>query len=155
MVFHWNLSDNKSLQVSRTLRSILANLNNAIVLIVCIRPFITKSSCPFTNPFVTVTRVPITIDITVTFMFHSFFNTLLFIIIIIIIDQFFNQLSPPKYELWQVLSALQDSSQYFTWSQLFCGRDDLYLHSQVTICCDSLSSDSKSSQIPALSSVFT
>ena len=33
---------------------------------------ISKSSSPFTNRFVTVPSAPITIDITVTFMFHSF-----------------------------------------------------------------------------------
>ena len=35
MVFHWSLSDSKSPYVSRTLLSILANLNNAAVRIVC------------------------------------------------------------------------------------------------------------------------
>ena len=49
MVFHWRLSDIKSSQVSRTHLSILA---------------------------VTVPKAPITIGIIVTFMFHSFFNSL-------------------------------------------------------------------------------
>ena len=40
------------------------------------RPVISKSSSPFTNPSVTVPRAPITIGIIVTFMFHSFFNSL-------------------------------------------------------------------------------
>ena len=31
MVFHWSLSDSKFPQVSRTLLSILADLNNAVV----------------------------------------------------------------------------------------------------------------------------
>ena len=31
MVFHWSLSDSKSPQISRTLLSILADLNNAVV----------------------------------------------------------------------------------------------------------------------------
>ena len=48
MVFHRSLSDSKSPQVSRTRLSILAVLNNA----------------------------PITIGTIVTFMFHSFFNSL-------------------------------------------------------------------------------
>ena len=38
-----------------------------------IRPLISKSSRPFTNPLMTVSKVPITVGIIVTFMFHSFF----------------------------------------------------------------------------------
>ena len=34
MVFHWSLSDSKSPQISRTLLSILAVLNNAVVCMV-------------------------------------------------------------------------------------------------------------------------
>ena len=34
VVFHWSLSDNKSTQVSRTILSILSNLDNAIVWVV-------------------------------------------------------------------------------------------------------------------------
>ena len=41
-------------QVSRTLLSILANLNNAFVWIVPTHPLISKSSSPCTNPLVTV-----------------------------------------------------------------------------------------------------
>ena len=36
MIFHWSLSDNKSPQVSRTILSILANLNNTVVWMVSI-----------------------------------------------------------------------------------------------------------------------
>ena len=68
MVFHWSLSDCKSPQVSRTLLSILADLNNAVVCIVSTRPLISKSS----SPLLTVLSEPITIGITFTFMFHSF-----------------------------------------------------------------------------------
>ena len=46
MVFHWSLSDSKS-QVSRTLLSILAVLNNAIVWMVSTLPPTSKSSSPF------------------------------------------------------------------------------------------------------------
>ena len=74
MVFHWSLSDNKSPQVSRTLLSILAVLNNAVVWIVSTRPPTSKSSSPFSNPLVTVPNAPITIGIIVTCMFHSFFQ---------------------------------------------------------------------------------
>ena len=76
MVFHRSLSDSKSPQVSRTLLSILAVLNNAVVLIVSTRPPTSKSSSPFSNPLVTVPNAPITIGIIVTCMFHSFFNSL-------------------------------------------------------------------------------
>ena len=55
---HWSLSDSKS------------------IVWISISPFISKFSSPFTNPLVTVTRAPITIGITVIFMFHSFFSSL-------------------------------------------------------------------------------
>ena len=74
MVFHWSLSDNKSPQVSWTLLSILAILNNAVVWMVSTHPPISKSSSPFNNPLITVAKAPITIGIIVTFMFHSFFQ---------------------------------------------------------------------------------
>ena len=74
MVFHWSLSDCKSPKVSRTLISILAVLNKAVVWVVSTRPPTSKSSSPFNNPLVTVPRASITIGITVTFMFHSFFS---------------------------------------------------------------------------------
>ena len=76
MVFHWRLSDNKSPQVSKTLLSILAVFNNAVVWMVSTRPPTSKSSSPFNNPIVTVPKAPITIGIIVTFMLHSFFNSL-------------------------------------------------------------------------------
>ena len=74
MVFHWSLSDSKSPQVSRTLLSILAVLNNAVVWMVSTRPPTSKSSSPFNNPLVTEQKAPIIIGIIVTFMFHSFFQ---------------------------------------------------------------------------------
>ena len=76
MVFHWGLSDSKSPQVSRTRLSILGVLSNAVVWIVSTRPPTSKSSRPFNNPLVTVPNAPITIGTIVTFMFHSFFNSL-------------------------------------------------------------------------------
>ena len=42
MVFHWILSDSNSPQISRTLLSILADLNYALVCMVSIRPLISK-----------------------------------------------------------------------------------------------------------------
>ena len=64
MVFHRNLSDSKSPQVSRTLLSILADLNSAVVWMVSSRLLISKSSSPRTSLLVNVRSVPITIDIT-------------------------------------------------------------------------------------------
>ena len=76
MVFHWSLSDSKSPQVSRTLLSILAVLSNAVIWIVSTRPPTSKSSRPFNNPLVIMPKAPNTIGTIVTFMFHSFFNSL-------------------------------------------------------------------------------
>ena len=68
MVFHWHLSDSKYPQVSRTLLSILAVLNNVVVWVVSTHPLTSKSSSPFYNPLVTVPKSPITIGIIVLFM---------------------------------------------------------------------------------------
>ena len=76
MVFHWSLSDSKSPQVFRTLFRILAVLSNVDIWIVSTRPPISTFSRPFSNPLVIVPKAPITIGIIVTFMFHSFFNSL-------------------------------------------------------------------------------
>ena len=61
MVFHCNLSDSKSPQVSRTRLRILAILSSAVVWIVSTRPSTSKSSRPFNNPLVIVPNAPITI----------------------------------------------------------------------------------------------
>ena len=76
MVFHWSLSDGKSLQVSRTCLRILAVLINAVIWIVFSRPPTFKSSRPFKNPLVIVPKAPISIGTLVTFMFRSFFHSL-------------------------------------------------------------------------------
>ena len=76
MVFHWNLSDSKSPQVSRTRLRILAVRCNAVIWIVYTRPPTSKSSTPFNNPLVIVPKAPITIGTIVTFMLYSFFNSL-------------------------------------------------------------------------------
>ena len=72
---HWRLSDSKSPQVSKTILSILAVFNNAVVWMVSTRPPTSKSSKPFNNFLVTVPKAPITMSMIVTFMFHSFFNS--------------------------------------------------------------------------------
>ena len=46
MIFHWSLSDSKSLQVSRILLGILTDLSNARVWIVSTCPLISMSSRP-------------------------------------------------------------------------------------------------------------
>ena len=74
--FYRSLGDSKSPQVSRTLLSILAVLNNAVVWMVSTRPPTSNPSSPFSNPLVTVPNAPITIGIIVTCMFHRFFNSL-------------------------------------------------------------------------------
>ena len=73
MVFHWSLSDSKSLQVSRTRLTILAVLSNAVVWIVSTRPLTSKSSRPFNNPLVTVPNAPITIGTIVLLLFIYLF----------------------------------------------------------------------------------
>ena len=76
MVSHWSLSDSKSPQVSRTLLSILVDLTNAVVWMVSTCSLIFMSSYPCIRTLVTILRAPITLGIIVTFMFHSFFNSL-------------------------------------------------------------------------------
>ena len=76
MVPQWNLNDSKSPQVSRTLLSILSDLNNVVVLKVITCLMISKSSTPFIKPLGIVPSAPITIGITVTFMFQRFFLVL-------------------------------------------------------------------------------
>ena len=73
MVLHWSLSESKSPPVTRTLLSILADLNNAVVWMISDCPLIFNSSSPLTKPLGNVTSALIIIGITVTFMFHCFF----------------------------------------------------------------------------------
>ena len=121
MVFHLSLSDNKSFQVSKTLLSILADLNNAVVLMVSYCPLISKFSSPFTNLLMTVPRALITIGITVTFMFHNFFISLARLVL-------HNSVSWWLSTEWQqVSSSQQDSSQYSGRSQQCYVLDGLVL----------------------------
>ena len=59
-VFPWNLSDSKSSQISRTLLSILADFNNAVVWTVSIFPEISYSFSLFSKPLGTVSNAPTT-----------------------------------------------------------------------------------------------
>ena len=142
MVFHSSLSDSKSLQVSRTLLSILAVFNNAVVRMVSTRPPTSKSSRPFNNTLVTAPEAPISIGIIVTFMFHSFFqfsskvevlislftffqfyyvvyrDSIIIIIIIIHFLRFFHTcVNRWSFSENRVNSRIRDSSQYFNRSQ--------------------------------------
>ena len=71
MVFHWSLSDSKSPQVSRTLLSILADLNVVVWMVSAHSP-ISKSSCPLTKLLRIVSSAPLTTGNYITFMFHCF-----------------------------------------------------------------------------------
>ena len=72
--FHWSLSNSKSPQVSKTTPHILADLNNAIVGMFSICPFIFKSSNLCTNPLVTIKRPPVTICFITIFLKRVFHN---------------------------------------------------------------------------------
>ena len=75
MVSHWSFSDSKSLQISWTLLSILADLNNVVVWMVSTHALTSKFSCPCINLLVTVPWAPVTIGISVSFMLYTFFFT--------------------------------------------------------------------------------
>ena len=92
LVFQWILSDSKS-QVSRTLLSILADINNVFFYGSDSTSY-SKSFTPSNNHMVTVPSAPIIFGIRVTFMLHSFFRSLarsryLYILILLIIFQFY------------------------------------------------------------------
>ena len=106
MVFQGSLRYSKSPQVSKIPLSILANLNNAVIRTVSTRSMISKSSSPLTDPLVTVSRAPITIGIIVTFMFHSFFNSLAKSRYLSLFSHSFNFTWTAKSMILQVLSLL-------------------------------------------------
>ena len=66
MVFRWSLSDKKSPEVSRTLLSILANLNIILIWIVSIRP---QNFNLFFKPLGAVPSAPIIIGIITVLLF--------------------------------------------------------------------------------------
>ena len=115
-------------QISRTLLSILAVLNNAVVWMVSIRPPTSKSSSTFNNPLVTVPNASITICIIVTCMFHSVFNSLSRSRYLSFFSHSFSFiLWSAEFERLQVSSSVQDSSQYSGWFQLRCNLYSLHL----------------------------
>ena len=73
-ISHWSFSDTRSHKVSKTVFSILTDLNNYVVWMVSTHPLFSKTSSLCTNPFVIVSTAPFTFCIIVTFMFHSFFS---------------------------------------------------------------------------------
>ena len=89
MVFHWSVSDSKSLHVSRTLLSIVAVLENAVVPMVSSGPPTSNSSNPFHNPLVTVLKAPMEIAIIVKFMFHFLFQSSSKVEVFILLFRFF------------------------------------------------------------------
>ena len=70
------MCDSKTPQIARTLLSIQVDISNAAVLMVSTCRLICKSSSPFSYLLKIVPSAPITIGITVTFKFHSFFSSL-------------------------------------------------------------------------------
>ena len=97
LVFHWKLSDSKSPQVSRTLLSILVDLNSTVIWIVSILPLISNSSSYLFKP--------ILIDITVSLIFHSFLNSL-------DRSKYLN-----RFSLSFILSAWSSGTSRSTWQQ--------------------------------------
>ena len=131
MVFPWSLSDSKYPQVSRTLLSIQAVLNNVIVWMVSTRPPTSKSSSPFSNPFVTVPKAPITIGIIVTFMFHSFFQfsskvEILILLFIFSPAYYYYYLTPREFFPPALTHGLSQESE---WLQVSSGLQLLLLKS--------------------------
>ena len=134
--FTRSLSNSKSTQLSRTCLRILAVLSNVVIWIVSTRPPTSKSSRPFNNPLVIVPNAPITIGTSVTFMFHSFFNSLArsrylsffshsfitIIIIIIIIITPCEFITTSSADVWMITNLLgsRNSSQYSIRSQQIC-----------------------------------
>ena len=76
MVFHRSRSNSKSVQVSRTLLSILTDLNNAFAWMLSIRLLNSYSFRSLTKPLGTVPNAPITIGINITIMFLKFLSFL-------------------------------------------------------------------------------
>ena len=72
MIFYWNPSNNKSVQVSRTLLSILANLNNTVILMDSACPLIPNSSGSFFKLFGVILSTPIAIIIFIIILFIYF-----------------------------------------------------------------------------------
>ena len=77
MVFHWSLSDSKFSRVTKTLLSILTEINNGVVGMLLIHLQISNFSRSIFKLLETVPSALLTISITVTLMFHRVFSSLL------------------------------------------------------------------------------
>ena len=71
--FQWSLGVNQSPHVSCSLLGILADLNTAAICVVSFLTQISSSASLFSKPLKTVPNAPTITDISVTFIFHSFF----------------------------------------------------------------------------------
>ena len=91
--FPLNLSDSKSPQISRTLLSILADLNNAVVWMVSTCPLISKSSC----------STPLIIGRTFISLLHSFFQFSKMVQVVISLFLFLWSVGTAKSTIWHVL----------------------------------------------------
>ena len=76
MIIHWDPSDSESTHRYRILLSILANLNNAGILMISVRHPISCSSNSLTQPLRTVRSATIIIATAITFIFHKNFVSL-------------------------------------------------------------------------------
>ena len=122
MISHRSLRDSTSPKVYSTLLSILANFNNAVVWMFSTCPLISMSSNPFINPLGIVPSAPITIGITITFMFFCFFSSLVrsrylsfFRLLLFYSLRVFNTNSDSvslEFERLQVSSDIQNLSWY-------------------------------------------
>ena len=72
MVLHWSLSDCKPFLVSRTLQSLMDDLNSAVVRRVFILLLISSSPNYFSGPLGTISSAITTTGVTVSLMFHRF-----------------------------------------------------------------------------------
>ena len=105
MISYYSLGDSKSPQVSRALRSILADLNDAVVWMAFTFLVIFKSYSKSTIPLLTVPKASFTTGINVTFIF---------------LNLFFNSLARSKYLSFFSLFQNGQQSPQFCKVSLFC-----------------------------------
>ena len=126
MVSQWILSDSIPAQFSRTILSILADLNDVVVLMVSTCCLISKSSSPCINTLVTVQIASIKIGINITFMFHNFFNSWARSRFLSFFSLSFNFIlwsaNPAKSTIWQVLSLSLSLFFFFFFTITRSGR---------------------------------
>ena len=119
MIIHKSLRDNKSPHVSKTLLSILADLNIAVVCIVSTRPFISISSSPIINPSLTLPKAPINRHFHVPRFFFQFSSKVQVLILLFIFFQFYYVVNWDS-KVQNFASSLFFVDYYKVWSY---GRD--------------------------------